>query len=120
MNEQLVVLPIDIRQQIPSEVVTHLVNQIAERYKPKQIILFGSYAYGIPKPESDIDLLVVIDTPIRTTQLAQQIRQYLDPLFGLDLIVYTPDDIAKRLEWGDTFLTEIISKGKVLYESIDH
>ena len=119
MDQRLVVPPIDVRKRIPSEVITYLANQIAEQFNPKRIILFGSYAYGIPKPESDIDLLVVLDTPIRTTQVAQSIRQYLNPSFGLDLIIYTPSDLDKRLALGDSFLKEILSKGKILYESID-
>src|SRR5450759_3343639 len=119
MDTPLQVPTIDVRERITSEVIAQLAHQIAERFKPSRIILFGSYAYGSPRPESDVDLLVVMDTPLRTTQQAQQIRQYLDLLFGLDLIVYTPANLAQRLQWGDAFLQEIISKGKVLYESPD-
>jgi hypothetical protein len=60
-----------------------------------------------------------MNTELRQTQQAQQIRQHLDPLFGLDLIVYAPDMLAKRLAWGDAFLQEIVTKGKILYESAD-
>ena len=109
--------PINIRKRIPAEVITVIASQIAGRFKPKKIILFGSYAYGTPRPESDVDLLVVMETPYRETQQAQQIRQFINPLFGLDLIVYTPQNLEKRLAWGDQFLNEVITKGKILYES---
>lgn len=110
---------IDIRERIPFEVIAEIAHQIADRFHPQKIILFGSYAYGSPRPESDVDILIIIDTPLRPTQQAQVIRQHLNLLFGLDLVVYSPDVLAKRLQWGDKFLQEIITKGKVLYESPD-
>jgi predicted nucleotidyltransferase len=45
--------------------ITDVVAQIAERFRPQQVILFGSYAYGTPTPDSDVDLLVVTETPLR-------------------------------------------------------
>ena len=110
---------VDSRTQIPDEVIDRLGREIALKFKPQKIILFGSYAYGSPRPESDVDLLIVMNTDLRLTQQAQQIRRYLNPLFGLDLIVYTPEVLSKRLEWGDTFLQEIVTRGKILYESAD-
>jgi predicted nucleotidyltransferase len=119
MDTAFQVPTIDIRERIPFEVIDEIARQIADRFQPQKIILFGSYAYGSPRPESDVDVLVVMKTPLREIQQAQQIRQYLNLLFGLDLLVYTPENLAKRIEWGDTFLGEIVSRGKVLYESID-
>jgi predicted nucleotidyltransferase len=119
MDKILQVPTIDIRKRISDEVIDQLVREIVLRFKPQKIILFGSYAYGSPRPESDVDLLIIMNTELRQTQQAQQIRQHLNPLFGLDLIVYTPDILAKRLVWGDAFLQEIVTKGKTLYESAD-
>ena len=119
MNTGIQVPTIDIRERIPFEVIDEIARQIADRFHPQKIILFGSYAYGSPRPESDVDLLVVMKTSLREIQQGQQIRQFLNPLFGLDLVVYTPDNLAKRIEWGDTFLREIFARGKVLYESVD-
>jgi len=119
MNTGIQVPTIDIRERIPFEVIDEIARQIADRFHPQKIILFGSYAYGSPRPESDVDLLVVMKTSLREIQQGQQIRQFLNPLFGLDLVVYTPDNLAKRIEWGDAFLREIFARGKVLYESVD-
>jgi uncharacterized protein len=110
---------IDIRDRIHVEVINRISQQIAERFKPQKIILFGSYAYGIPTPESDIDLLVIMETSLKEIQQAQQIRQFLNPLFGIDLLVHTKENLEKRLKMGDLFLQEVVSKGKVLYECID-
>ena len=108
---------INVRERIPQEAILDVVEQIATQFDPKQIILFGSYAYGTPRPESDVDLLVVMDTPLR--QAAEEVRicQAIKYNFGLDLIVRTPTTLAQRLQWGDFFLREIIQKGKVMYES---
>jgi uncharacterized protein len=115
----LFVPTIDVRERIQADVIRSLARQIADRFQPQKIILFGSYAYGQPRRESDIDLLVIMETALRESQQALQIRQYLKPLFGLDIIVYPPAKIEQRLAWGDSFLSEIIERGIVLYESPD-
>jgi predicted nucleotidyltransferase len=101
---------------ISSQVIDAVVQQVVQQFQPEQVILFGSYAYGRPQPHSDVDLLVVMDTPLRETEQAIQICQAIKYHFGLDLIVRTPATIARRLALGDVFLQEIISKGKALYE----
>jgi predicted nucleotidyltransferase len=79
--------------------------------------LFGSYAYGHPKPESDVDLLVIMDTPLRSRQQRLEISRALSPRpFPLDIIVRTPQELAERIVMGDLFLREITTRGKVLYE----
>ena len=117
MDNPFYVPTIDVRDRIPDNIIHMLARRIVDRFQPQKIILFGSYAYGKPRPESDIDLLVVMETLKRESQQAIQIRQYLNPLFGLDVIVYSPTKIKQRLAWGDSFLTEIIERGIVLYES---
>ena len=119
MDTSLFVPTIDVRQRIQPDVIRLLARQIADRFNPQKIILFGSYAYGQPRPESDIDLLIIMKTELRESKQALQIRQFLNPLFGLDIIVYTPQKMDQRLAWGDSFLSEIIERGNVLYESAD-
>ncbi|NPV75199.1 MAG: nucleotidyltransferase domain-containing protein [Anaerolineae bacterium] len=110
---------IDTRICIPDEIIRELVSRIAVGFKPIRIILFGSYAYGEPRPESDVDLLVVMETPLRESVQALQIRQSINPLFGVDFFVITPERLTQRLLWGDSFLKEITEKGVVMYESPD-
>ncbi len=110
---------VDNRVRIPDEVIGELVSRIADKFHPKKIVLFGSYAYGIPRPESDVDLLVIMESKLRETQQALQIRQHILPLFGVDILVYTPAGLEHRLKLGDSFLREITEKGSVVYESSD-
>jgi predicted nucleotidyltransferase len=93
-------------------------RQIAERFKPDKIILFGSFAYGEPNEDSDVDLLVVMPCANAVTQ-AGRIRRTLRAPFAMDLIVRTPNRLQERLAAEDWFLREIIESGKVLYEK-DH
>jgi predicted nucleotidyltransferase len=51
---------INEHRRIPMQAIHAVVKRIAEKFQPEKIILFGSYAYGQPKPESDVDLLVVM------------------------------------------------------------
>jgi len=91
-------------------------NQVARRFKPARIILFGSYAYGRPTPDSDVDLLVIMPCKGRSLDAALDLRRAVDAGFPLDLLVRTPAEVRKRLSLGDFFLREIMSKGIVLYE----
>lgn len=110
------VLPINRRKRIPQEAIDDVIRQIVEKFQPAKIILFGSYAYGTPRPESDVDLLVVMETQIKEIQQEILICQQVDCHFGLDVIVKTPEDLKRRIALGDPFLQEIIQKGKVRYE----
>ncbi len=117
MDTDLTVPTIDIRENIPTTVIHSLAHKIVEKFHPQRIILFGSYAYGTPRPESDVDILVIMETPLKESEQALQIRLAVNVLFGLDLIVYTPENLAQRIAWGDSFLREITGQGLVLYES---
>jgi uncharacterized protein len=116
--EALISVPtIPNRSQIPQATIHALVEQISVLFHPYKIILFGSYAYGTPRPESDVDLLVVMDSQLSELEQAAVICRTIPYRFGLDLIVYTPQNLAQRLAWGDSFLKEIMQRGITLYES---
>ena len=91
---------------------------MAERFEPDKIILFGSYAYGTPHDDSDVDILVVMPARNQLDE-AVKIHWTIQPPFPLDIIVRTPKNLKWRLEEGDSFLREIVAKGKILYEA-DH
>ena len=103
---------------IPLAAIRRFVRRIAERFQPDKIILFGSYAYGKPHEESDVDLLVIMRTRNAIDQ-SIRIKTAFKRLFSLDLIVRTPWQIERGLKDDNWFLREIIEKGKVLYEARD-
>ena len=105
------------RRRIPMRAIRAVAKQIADKFHPDQIILFGSYAYGKPRPESDVDLLVIMDTPLRSRQQRLEISRVLSPRpFPMDVIIHTPRQVQERLAMGDLFLREITTRGKVIYE----
>lgn len=75
-------------------------------FRPDKFILFGSYAYGAPNADSDVDLLVVMPARDHISQ-AVKIRLALPaPPFALDLLVRSPEKLQRRLAEGDSFLSE--------------
>src|SRR5207244_10609407 len=103
---------------VPMAAIRRYARQIVKYFRPEKIILFGSYAYGQPHEDSDVDLLVVMPAANEINQ-SIRIRLALAPPFPLDLIVRTPKNLCWRLEEGDWFLREVVEKGKVLYEKTD-
>lgn len=94
-----------------------LSDRIAREFQPERIILFGSYAYGIPNTSSDIDLLVILPFKGKPMRKALEILNKTDPHIPVDLLVRTPEQIKERIADHDWFICEIIEKGRVLYES---
>lgn len=105
-------------KDIPMRVVRRFARAVVEKFHPEKIILFGSYAYGTPHDDSDVDILVVMPARNEIDQ-AVRIRLAVPAPFPMDLIVRTSEDLRWRLEAGDSFLREIVARGKVLHEQID-
>lgn len=93
------------------------VGRIVEGLQPEKIVLFGSYAYGTPTPDSDVDLLVIMDTRAPRPERYLAVSGLLWPRpFPVDILVKTPAEVERALESGDFFLREILTRGRVLYE----
>jgi uncharacterized protein len=97
-------------------VIRKYARAVAEYYHPDKIILFGSYAYGTPHEDSDVDLLVIVDKGNQIDH-AYRIRLAVPAPFPMDLIVRTRRNMKWRLAESESFTTEIVTKGKVLYEA---
>jgi len=100
--------------------INKIVKTIANNYSPEKIILFGSYAYGKPTEDSDLDLLVVVKKNSQPRyKRAREIRRYLWGITDIpkDILVYTQDEIDEWKEVKEAFITMAIKKGKVLYEN---
>ena len=95
--------------------IQHVTDEIARKFSPDKIILFGSYAYGTPTEDSDVDLLVVMPFEGKSVYKAIEIEGAVRPRFAMDLLVYTPQKLRERIAWNDFFLREITEKGETLY-----
>jgi predicted nucleotidyltransferase len=99
-------------------IIQDILAKLLAGYTPEKVILFGSYAYGSPRPDSDIDLLIIKKTSERFIDRWVNVRRILsDPrrTVPLETLVLTPDEVSQRLAIGDQFLAEIMEKGEALY-----
>ena len=102
---------------IPAERLQEITRRIAERFRPRRIVLFGSYARGEAGPESDLDLFVEMESdrrpPERAAEVAALFRLRRWPL---DVVVYTPQEVEQLRGVRGTLLSIIEREGRVLYE----
>ena len=100
------------------ETLPGAIARIVSELKPEKIILFGSYAYGNPTPDSDVDLLVIMKTRAREIDRYVAVSNLLYPRqFPVDILVKTPKEMEiEARKTGNFFLREILKKGRVLYE----
>ena len=93
------------------------IQKIVQELHPEMIVLFGSYAYGNPNPDSDVDLLVILKTKASPKDRSWAVSRLLLPRpFPVDILVKTPREVKQGLKTGDFFLKEILTRGKVLYD----
>lgn len=101
-------------------IIQNILDKLLADYAPQKVILFGSYAYGHPDPDSDIDLLIIKNTDEQRfiDRWVTVHRILSDPTrtIGLDTIVLTPQEVTDRQAVGDQFIEQILEKGRVLYE----
>jgi uncharacterized protein len=104
---------------ISFERIQAMAQQISEQFEPELIYLFGSYAYGQPTEDSDVDFLVVMDSQDATKpayRMASKIRYALPKDCSIDIIVRDPADFAQRVKGFDGFLSTIAQQGALLYQ----
>ncbi len=101
-----------------TKIISEVVDKIKNEYQPEKIILFGSYAYGKPNNDSDLDLFIVKDTEKRRPERFVEVSKIVHDSQGgiyISPLVYTPDEVEERLALGDQFLEEVFTKGEILY-----
>jgi predicted nucleotidyltransferase len=101
---------------IPMQDIIAVAERMARAFLPEKIILFGSYAYGVPREGSDVDLLLGMPFTGRGRDVRQEIRRRIGRTFPMDLLVRRPDELARRYLEYDPLVREALDRGKVLYE----
>ncbi len=98
--------------------IRSVAQKLGRRFRPEKIILFGSYAYGRPHADSDVDLFLVMRSHRHPIDQAVEVYKQLHPRpFPVDIMVRTPQEVRHRLALGDSFIEEIMTRGKVIYEA---
>ncbi len=106
-----------VRPEVTDELMADIAARIVAEFHPYRIILFGSYAYGTPHAESDVDLLVVME---KATGQDRYVHALYDaariPKLCMDILAYSPAELETRLAMGDFFIKEILERGRMLYD----
>ena len=98
--------------------ILDIVERIKREYMPDKIILYGSYAYGTPTGDSDIDLFIIKDTDKRRIDRFVEVKKLIyepERRISISPLVYTPEEVKNRLALGDDFVEEVMTKGEVLH-----
>ena len=101
---------------ITPQLIDKMARRLARRFKPEQIILFGSHARGMAGPDSDVDFLVVTPVAGSKRELEVAMRVALHNFYvPFDVIVATPDEVKRRRNIPGTIIKPALREGKVLY-----
>jgi predicted nucleotidyltransferase len=96
--------------------IRDLTASIVREFQPERVILFGSHATGHARPDSDVDLLVLLPFEGKSFRKSLEILNRVNPRFAVDLIARRPDDTARRYREGDPLIREALDHGQVLHE----
>lgn len=111
------IYPKILRPPVTRQLIKEITRRIVSKIKPEKVILFGSYAYGKPGKDSDLDLFIIKNTGLSVSKRFGMVSDALYPrMIPMDFIVKSPQEIKIRLNSLDPFIKEILTRGKVLYE----
>lgn len=99
------------------EKIPEIREGIVKEINPEKVVLFGSYAWGTPTADSDVDLFIVKDTQKNIFERNREVgRIVFGNKIAIDVLVYTPKQLERREKMGDPFVRKIIGTGKIVYE----
>ena len=114
MDEQTLAAKRQQYRRALADAVQHIVSALARRPEVQRAILFGSYAQGRSDLFTDLDILVVMDSPLDFVTRTAEMHRYLSPAVDLDLLVYTPEELERNRN--RHFIRRALEKGTVIYE----
>lgn len=100
-------------KRVPAKQIAAYCRVLAREIRPQKIILFGSYASGSARLDSDVDLLVVMPFRGNPTNQVVEIRGRAEAPFPMDLLIWQPSRLRRR----DSFTQTVLNQGKVMYEA---
>jgi predicted nucleotidyltransferase len=104
------------RKKEIQRILDSAVKRLVENLDVEKIVLFGSFVKGTYTKDSDIDLLVLLNTREKGVKRYAMVSELLEPReIPMDIIVKTPAEMKKRETYFDPFVKNVLS-GKVLYE----
>lgn len=102
---------------IPMREIQRYCDSIAAAFKPRKIILFGSYAYGKPTEDSDVDVMVVMPKKRYRRDLGVRVRTRVPADFPVDVLIEPDDRLQRRIDDRECFILDVTENGRVMYEA---
>jgi len=104
-------------ETLPAGLLEEIVRRLVEALKPEQIILFGSYAYGEPNKDSDVDLLIIVSDSdeSRYRRSCQAYRALRGIMIPTDLLVLTRAEVEYKVNVLSSLISQAVRQGRVLY-----
>jgi len=108
-------------QPVTEELLKEMTEKIVREVNPRKIVLFGSYAKGTARPDSDLDFLIIEDDPFnaqrsRRAEMARLWMLFPDVRISIDFLVYSTEEISKLATSKNHVVHHAMSNGRVLYE----
>jgi predicted nucleotidyltransferase len=94
-----------------------IIQSIAKKYQPQQIIAYGSVVQGKTKPTSDLDLVIIKNTKKQFYDRIHSVNQTFKPSIPTDIVVYTPKEFKDVSTWNYFIQQEVLKKGQVVYDN---
>ena len=102
---------------IDSNKIREIATEIATKFNPDKIILFGSYANGTQKEDSDLDLLIIQNSDLSIQNRGYEIRMSLiGTMIPFDIVIYTESEFEQEKDKSSSFLNSVMKNSKLLYE----
>ena len=101
---------------VQQDQIEMVATRLAEAVDAERVILFGSHARGEANDSSDVDLMFVAESNLPRFKRSRALYGLLRPYpFSMDLVVYTPEEVARGKQSPLSFVSTVLREGKIVY-----
>jgi predicted nucleotidyltransferase len=107
----------ELRPEVTEALLAEITQRIVSAFQPEKIVLFGSYASGTANLDSDLDLLVVMESQDSMARRIMRVAEVAEvPFLPMDVLVFTPAEVQERVALRDPFMVDVMAGGRILYQ----